>query len=65
MYSVYLKIKPYDTFKLKVSNIHEIFVEQSGNPKGKPIKNGLLVTLKKQKSRNKLPLNVKKHVNLL
>ena len=37
MSSLYPKIKPYNTFKLKVSNIHEIFVEESGNPKGKPV----------------------------
>ena len=37
MSSLYPKIEPYNTFKLKVSNIHEIFVEESGNPKGKPV----------------------------
>ena len=37
MYELYKKIKPYNTFNLKVSNIHEIFVEESGNPNGKPV----------------------------
>jgi len=37
MSSLYPKIEPYNTFKLKVSNIHEVFVEESGNPKGKPV----------------------------
>ena len=31
------KIKPYNTFYLEVSKIHTIFVEESGNPNGKPI----------------------------
>ena len=30
-------IEPYNIFKLKVSNIHTIHVEESGNPKGKPV----------------------------
>ena len=34
---LYPEIRPYDTFRLKVSDIHEIFVEQSGNPNGKPV----------------------------
>jgi proline iminopeptidase len=34
---LYPDISPYNTFRLKVSDIHEIFVEQSGNPKGKPV----------------------------
>jgi len=37
MYSLYPEIKPYNTFQLKVSNLHEIFVEESGNPKGRPV----------------------------
>ena len=37
MSSLYPKIEPYNTFRLKVSKIHEIFVEESGNPKGKPV----------------------------
>ena len=37
MYELYKKIKPYNTFNLKVSNIHEIIVEESGNPNGKPV----------------------------
>ena len=37
MSSLYPKIEPNNTFKLKVSNLHEVFVEESGNPKGKPV----------------------------
>jgi proline iminopeptidase len=31
------QIQPYDSGYLKVSDIHEIYYEQSGNPQGKPI----------------------------
>jgi proline iminopeptidase len=34
---LYPEIKPYNTGKLKVSNLHEIYYEESGNPKGKPV----------------------------
>ena len=34
---LYKKINPFNTFYLKVSNLHTIFVEESGNPKGKPV----------------------------
>ena len=37
MSCLYPKIKPYNTFKLKVSDLHQIFVEESGNPKGRPV----------------------------
>ena len=37
MNELYPAIEPYNTFKLKVSDIHEIFVEESGNPNGKPV----------------------------
>tara|TARA_B100000579_G_scaffold436286_1_gene461823 strand:- start:1988 stop:2935 length:948 start_codon:yes stop_codon:yes gene_type:complete len=37
MKKLYPKIKPYSEFYLKVSNIHTIFVEESGNPNGKPV----------------------------
>ena len=37
MSSLYPPINPYNTFRLKVSKLHEIFVEESGNPKGKPV----------------------------
>lgn len=33
----YPAIKPYNTGFLKVSPIHEIYYEESGNPKGKPV----------------------------
>lgn len=34
---LYDPIEPYDSGHLKVSDIHEIYYEQCGNPKGKPI----------------------------
>ena len=34
---LYPKIEPYNKFYLKASKIHTIFVEESGNPKGKPV----------------------------
>tara|TARA_B100001029_G_C15013131_1_gene425520 strand:+ start:69 stop:1007 length:939 start_codon:yes stop_codon:yes gene_type:complete len=37
MPSLYPEIKPYNTFQLKVSDLHKIFVEESGNPKGRPV----------------------------
>ena len=37
IHELYPDIKPYNTFRLKVSSIHEIFVEESGNPNGKPV----------------------------
>ena len=30
-------INPFDTFYLKVSDLHTLYVEQSGNPDGKPV----------------------------
>ena len=36
-HELYSKINPYNTFRLKVSDLHEIFVEESGNPNGKPV----------------------------
>jgi len=37
MANLYPPIKPFNTFYLNVSSIHTIFVEESGNPKGKPV----------------------------
>ena len=37
MSSLYPPVNPYNTFKLKVSELHEIFIEESGNPNGKPV----------------------------
>ena len=37
MRELYPEINPYNTFRLKVSDLHEIFVEESGNPNGKPV----------------------------
>ncbi len=33
----YPPIKPYDSGYLRVSPVHEVYYEQSGNPKGKPV----------------------------
>src|SRR6266567_6026343 len=35
--TLYPPIEPYDTGRLKVSDVHEIYYEQCGNPKGKPV----------------------------
>jgi proline iminopeptidase len=35
--SFYPEIEPYRTGRLKVSNIHEIYFEECGNPKGRPV----------------------------
>ena len=35
--TLFPKIEPYNSFFLEVSKIHTIFVEESGNPKGKPV----------------------------
>ena len=37
MLKLFPEIKPYNEFYLNVSDIHTIFVEESGNPNGKPI----------------------------
>lgn len=34
---LYPPIQPYDTFMFKVSDIHTLYVEQSGNKNGKPV----------------------------
>ncbi len=34
---LYPPIKPYNYFNLKVSDLHTIYVEESGNPNGKPV----------------------------
>lgn len=36
-YSPYPEIEPYKTGRLKVSALHEIYYEEVGNPKGKPV----------------------------
>ncbi len=36
-YKLYDKIEPYNTFRIKVSGIHELYVEEVGNPNGEPI----------------------------
>jgi proline iminopeptidase len=35
--SFYPEIEPYHTGMLRVSDLHEIYFEESGNPKGKPV----------------------------
>lgn len=37
MKTLYPAIEPFDTGRLKVSDIHELYYEQSGNPEGKPV----------------------------
>jgi proline iminopeptidase len=37
MKQLYPPIEPYKEFNLKVSDLHTIYVEESGNPKGKPV----------------------------
>lgn len=37
MKDFYPEIKPYNTLRLKVSGLHELYVEEAGNPKGKPV----------------------------
>ena len=34
---IYPPVEPFNTFYLNVSSIHTIFVEESGNPNGKPV----------------------------
>jgi proline iminopeptidase len=36
MRTLYPEIKPFDTGRLKVSDLHELYYEQVGNPNGKP-----------------------------
>lgn len=37
MYSLFDEIEPYNTGLLKVSDLHQIYYEESGNPQGQPI----------------------------
>ena len=37
MNKLYQPIEPYNEFFIKVSKLHTIFVEESGNPEGKPV----------------------------
>lgn len=36
-YSFYPEIEPYKTGRLKVSELHDLYYEEVGNPKGKPV----------------------------
>ncbi|HVY46012.1 MAG TPA: prolyl aminopeptidase [Minicystis sp.] len=35
--TLYPEIEPYKTWRLRVSPVHELYVEESGNPEGKPV----------------------------
>ena len=35
--TLYDEIEPYDSGYLRVSDIHELYYEQCGNPQGKPV----------------------------
>ncbi len=37
MYKLYPPIEPYNEYKLKVSDLHTIYVQEAGNPQGKPV----------------------------
>ena len=37
MKELYLEIQPYNEFKLQVSDLHTIHVEESGNPEGNSV----------------------------
>ena len=37
MKPLYPEIEPYNKFKLTVSDLHTLHVEESGNPNGKPV----------------------------
>ena len=37
MRTFFPEIEPYNTFRLKVSDIHELYVEECGNPNGVPV----------------------------
>ena len=37
MKNLYLPIEPFDTGRLRVSPLHELYYEQCGNPNGKPV----------------------------
>lgn len=36
-YSLFPEIEPYNTFFLKVDDIHELYIEEVGNPNGQPV----------------------------
>jgi proline iminopeptidase len=37
MRTLFPEIEPYHTFRLKVSDLHELYVEEAGNPEGVPV----------------------------
>lgn len=37
MSELFPEIEPYRTFRLRVSDLHELHVEETGNPRGKPV----------------------------
>jgi len=36
-YNLFPEIEPYNSFRLKVSDIHELYIEECGNPRGQPV----------------------------
>ncbi len=36
-YNLFPEIEPFNSFRLKVSDIHELYIEECGNPKGQPV----------------------------
>lgn len=36
-YNLFPETEPYNTFRLKVSDIHELYIEECGNPRGQPV----------------------------
>jgi proline iminopeptidase len=37
VFELFPPLAPFDTFRLRVSDLHEIYVEQAGNPAGRPV----------------------------
>jgi proline iminopeptidase len=37
MYSMFPETEPFNSFRLRVSNLHELYVEECGNPNGQPV----------------------------
>ena len=35
--NIYPEIKPYESFMMKVDDIHSLYIEVSGNPQGIPV----------------------------
>ena len=37
MHGLFPELGPYTTWRLRVSDLHELHVEEAGNPNGKPV----------------------------